>query len=110
MHSWATAAVVTTAFTCGMLLISYEHLGDARAWPVARFLRGSGWLHALGIVEVIAAITASFAVLPWWWIFVTVVGGTAIGFVLSEIFRGWVQVIAIVGAVACFVLAPAYVW
>ena len=110
MYGWPAAAVVTGAFTCGMLLLSYEHLAEARNWLVGRFLRGTGWLHALTLLEILAAVVISLIVVPWWSVFVTIIGGLAIGFALSEIFRWWVQLVAIAGAVTYFIVAPAYVW
>jgi len=102
--------ILVFGFTFGFIIVGYEEHASTRGWPVGEWLRGMGLIKILGFLVMLGAIVSSLIITPWWFVFITVIGGILIGFCLSNIFRSSVQVIAIIGTIACYIAAPFFLW
>ncbi len=102
-------AILVLGFAFGFTVVGYEEHAAMRGWAVGEWFTGVGFVKVFGFMVTLGAILLSLIVTPWWFVFVTLVGGFLIGFVLSELFRSWAQVIALAGSAVCFLAAPFFV-
>ena len=91
------AFCVFAALTCtfGQILVSYESYARARNWPVGDAM-SSSWATFLGGAAY-AVVIKVLVVVAWWAPFVLALAAALFAFVLCQLLRSWVQIVALVG-------------
>lgn len=102
--------ILISGFAFGWVLMGHEEYAKQMGWPVIVRLEDAGYVKLLAALTMVGAVISSLFVTPWWFVFITLVGGFAFGFILSKIFKSTVQPISIIGLIACYIAAPLYLW
>lgn len=80
-------------------ITSYYHMAIQRGWSVGNFFtpdRFSGF-KLFAIITIIYFSFASAIDFGWYFILVTPISGFAIAFVITQIFKSWIQMISLIG-------------
>ncbi len=91
-------ALLALTFGLGFVVVAYPDYADRMGWPVGAWFRSdSSLIKIWGVLAVIAAPVAAIFILPWWTAVIVVIGGFALGYMITRLFRRLVQVIALIG-------------
>jgi hypothetical protein len=102
--------VLVLTFGSGFVVVGYEDHAEMKGWPVGSWLSGdTSLMKLLSVVCMLSAIVISFMVFSWWSPLVVILAGICVGFLASQLLKSWVQLPAIVGVAAGFVLCPLWV-
>lgn len=103
-------AIITVTFGLGLAITAYASFAEQKGWPVsAAYSTGISIPQLFGIMAVLAAPIFAFVALPWWSVFVVLVGGVVIGLVTTRVFRSATQIVAPVVLLGCWVFDLMYV-
>jgi hypothetical protein len=103
-------AVLVMTFGSGLVLIGYEDHARMRGWPVGALLAGDApFMKLLAVVCMLSSVAISFFAFHWWSPLVVIALGFCLGFFASQLLKSWVQLPAMLGAIAGFILCPLWV-
>ena len=76
--------ILVSGFAFGWVLIGHEEYAKAKGWPVIVRLEDAGYVKLLAVMTMVGAVISSLFVTPWWFVFITLVGGFAFGLILIQ--------------------------
>lgn len=85
---------LVSACTAGVIILIYESLATQQGWPVGRLFRGAGFFALLGGLSIIGSVIFAFSI-SWQTALLVLVGGYLAAFILSFIFKQYVQYVAL---------------
>lgn len=102
--------ILIVTFGCAFIVIGYENEARRNGWSVGEWLSGdTAFIKIFSVVTIIIPLGVSFSKYEWWTPIAVVLAGIVFGFIASQILKSLVQILAVIGAVAGWVLCLVYV-
>lgn len=92
---------LATTFAFGFSTLTYREQAQARNWPVGMlFHEKDGTVKILSAAALFGVVFIAFVRGPWWFALVVPIAGVALGFLLLQVFRSWMQLFGFLGLAA----------
>lgn len=96
--------ILTITFSFSFIIVGYEDHARMKGWTTGGAMVSGGTIHITSGLISLSVLIQSFYMLNWWSPFVILVGGFVTGFMLSNIFKSYIQIIASIGMLLGWVL------
>ena len=105
-----TVALLTLTFGFAFTVVGYAEYADWKGWRVREsFSDSTSLVNILGFLGVAAAPGVTLWLMPWWTVFIVLVGGYLFGRITMNVLKARTQIVALAGLVACWIVDIFYV-